>query len=157
MQIEVREDDLSGAAIRDLLSTHLDHASQQAPPESTHALDLDSLREPGVTFWTAWHNGDLLGCGALKKLDATHGEIKSMHTAEAFRGRGIAAHLVEHILVIARERGYRRLSLETGSMAGYQAARTLYGRFGFVECPPFAGYRHDPNSVFMTRDLSERG
>ncbi|MEM7123380.1 MAG: GNAT family N-acetyltransferase [Pseudomonadota bacterium] len=154
MQINVREDDLSGAAIRELLTTHLDHAAAQAPPESTHALDLDSLRETGVTFWTAWHGGDLLGCGALKELDASHGEIKSMHTAEAFRGRGIAARMVEHLLGVARERGYRRLSLETGSMEGYRAARELYARFGFVECPPFADYRPDPNSVFMTLELT---
>ncbi len=154
MQIDMREDDLSGAAIQDLLRTHLDHAADQAPPESTHALDLDSLREPGVTFWTAWHDGDLLGCGALKQLDASHGEIKSMHTAEAYRGRGIAARMVEHLLGVARERGYRRLSLETGSMEGYRPARELYARFGFVECPPFADYRPDPNSVFMTLELA---
>ncbi len=117
-------------------------------------LDLDDLRAPEVTFWTAWEEEDLLGCGALKALDDVHGEIKSMHTAEAHRGKGVAARLLQHIIDEAQKRSFRRLSLETGSMEAFSPARRLYEKFGFVECPPFADYRLDPYSLFMTRELS---
>lgn len=121
-----------------------------SPRESIHALDLDGLRSPDITFWTVWGGDELLGCGALRELDSAHGEIKSMHTAAAHRGRGVAALLVNHILDVARFRSYRRLSLETGSMAGFAPARALYARFGFVECGPYGKYRLDPNSTYMT-------
>jgi putative acetyltransferase len=125
-----------------------------SPPESTHALDLDALRSPRISFWTAWDGATLLGCGALKELDPTHGEIKSMHTAQRHRGRGVASRLLGHIVAQARSRSYRRLSLETGSMDAYAPARALYARFGFVDTGPFADYVLDPNSVFMTLDLT---
>jgi putative acetyltransferase len=149
----IREDDLRGPEIAALLRAHLDHAARHSPPESVHALDLDRLRAPGITFWTAWSEGELLGCAALRELSPDHGEIKSMHTAAAHRGKGVAAKLVEHLLAEARTRGYRRVSLETGSVDGFAPARALYARFGFEVCPPFASYREDPYSVCMTLEL----
>jgi putative acetyltransferase len=149
----IREDDLSGPEIAALLKVHLDHMHATSPPESAHALDLDGLRVPEITFWTLWDGATLLGCGALKELDAGHGEIKSMHTAAAARGRGVARRLLQHIIETARQRGYRRLSLETGSTAEFAAAQGLYRGFGFQDCGPFAGYVLDPFSVFMTLEL----
>lgn len=157
MKLDIREDDLRGHEIAALLDSHLAEAARHSPPESIHALDLDGLRAPEITFWTARHGNELVGCGALKQLDAGHGEIKSMHTVARHRGRGVAAAVVTHILGEARRRGYRRLSLETGSMAAFAAARALYGRFGFVPCPPFATYVADPHSTFMTLDLTADG
>ena len=154
MQLTIREDDLRGPEIAALLGAHLDQMADQSPPESRHALDLDGLRVPEVTFWCAWDGPDLLGCGALKELDRRHGEIKSMHTSAAHRGRGVGAKILTHIIDTARARGYRRLSLETGSMAAFAPARALYERFGFTYCDPFADYREDPNSVFMTLELT---
>lgn len=122
-----------------------------SPPESVHALDLDGLRRPEITFWTAWSGNALLGCGALKELSPDHGEVKSMRTARAHRRGGVARAMLAHIVAAARRRGYQRLSLETGSMAEFAPARSLYERFGFRYCEPFAGYVDDPNSVFMTR------
>ena len=124
-----------------------------SPPESCHALDTSELASVDVTFWTAWAGESLAGCGALKELEPGHGEIKSMRTAAGFLRRGVAAQILEVILQTARARGYHRLSLETGSMAEFEPARRLYSRHGFEYCPPFADYRMDPNSVFMTRRL----
>jgi len=149
----IREDDLSGPEIAALLKVHLDHMHATSPPESAHALDLDGLRVPEITFWTLWDGATLLGCGALKELDSAHGEIKSMHTAAAARGRGVARRLLQHIIETARQRGYRRLSLETGSTAEFAAAHRLYRGFGFRDCGPFAGYILDPFSAFMTLEL----
>ncbi|MEO3431284.1 GNAT family N-acetyltransferase [Pelagibius sp. CAU 1746] len=149
----IREDDLRGPEIAALLEAHLDLMRSISPPESVHALDLEALRAPEVTFWTLWEGAALLGCGALKQLDPTHGEIKSMHTAAAARGRGVARRMVEHILAAARARGYRRLSLETGATEDFAAARGLYSRFGFTACGPFADYVPDPFSAFMTLEL----
>lgn len=128
--------------------------ARTSPPESIHALDVDGLRAPNVTFWTIWDAADLVGCGALLELDRTHGEIKSMRTAQGHRRRGVAAQMLRHIVAEAERRAYRRLSLETGSMAAFAPARALYARFGFVPCEPFGSYVRDPNSVFMTRSLS---
>lgn len=153
VEIRIREDDLEGPEIAALLQRHLDHASKYTPRQSIHALDLDRLRVPGITFWSAWADGALLGCAALRELAADHGEIKSMHTAAEHRGKGVAARLVTHILEESRARGYRRVSLETGSMEGFAAARSLYARFGFRPCPPFGDYGQDPNSVCMTLEL----
>jgi putative acetyltransferase len=150
----IRQDDLRGPEIAELLRVHLASARKHSPPESVHALDFEALRAPEITFWTLWDGPDLLGCGALKELDPSHGEIKSMHTAEACRRRGVAARILAHIIGEARSRGYRRLSLETGSPAAFAPARALYARFGFVICGPFANYREDPYSVFMTLDLT---
>ncbi len=155
MEFQIRKDDLSGSEIAALLRDHLEHAARHSPPESIHALDLDRLRAPEITFWSAWSGDALVGCGALKELAPDHGEIKSMHTAREYRGRGVAARLLEHILGEARARSYRRVSLETGTMDGFAPARALYSRFGFRVCPPFAQYREDPNSVCMTLELRD--
>ena len=124
-----------------------------SPPESIHALDLDGLRRPEVTFWSVWQNAELMGCGAIKELDSRHGEIKSMRTVSSHLRKGVAATLIRHMLDEARRRSYRRLSLETGSMEAFAPARTLYAKFGFTPCAPFADYVEDPYSVFMTREL----
>jgi putative acetyltransferase len=154
--MQIRVDDLQGPEIASLLRAHHDYARSHTPPLSIHALSLDALRSPEITFWTAWDGGILLGCGALTELEPLHGEIKSMHTAAEHRRRGAAAGLLTTILNTARRRSYRRLSLETGSMESFAPARALYSRFGFVETAPFGSYVADPNSIFMTLDLLSR-
>jgi len=151
--MEIRLDDLAGPEIRALLEEHLASMRGISPPESVHALDLDALRRPEISFWTVWSERELLGCGALKQLDPRHGEVKSMRTAAAARRRGVARAVLAHIVEEARRRGYTRLSLETGSQPEFEPARRLYRRCGFTSCPPFDGYVEDPNSVFMTREL----
>ena len=136
-----------------MLAEHLRAMSDVSPPESTHALNADELRKSDVTVWSVWEGSELAGCGALKELDAGHGEVKFMRTAASRLGKGVASTLLRHIIAEAKRRGYRRLSLETGSMAYFEPARGLYRKFGFTECPPFGDYRRDPNSVFMTRKL----
>lgn len=153
VDLSFRFDDLSGDEVQALLRRHLDTMAEHSPPESRHALDLSGLRAADVTFWSVWDEKELVGCGALKQLDPEHGEIKSMHTLKERRGQGIAAAMLDHIMAEARARGYQRLSLETGSMAAFAPAHALYSKYGFVDCPPFAGYREDPNSIFMTRTL----
>ena len=157
----IRPDDLTAPQVRALIAAHLTAAASESPPESTHALDVDGLVAPDVTFWTAWDGADLLGCGALKELDALHGEIKSMHTAAEHRRRGVAARILTHLIDEAGRRGYRRVSLETGSPITrtdmFAPARALYARFGFRECPPFGAYRPDPNSTFMTMEIDQAG
>ena len=155
--MEIRIDDLSGAEIRALLDEHLANMRSISPPESTHALPIEGLRKPDVTFWAAWENGELLGCGALKELDPEHGEIKSMRTVSRHLRKGVAKALLDYIISEAGLRGYRRLSLETGSMEAFEPARQLYARAGFTYCAPFADYIEDPNSVFMTRELKGGG
>jgi putative acetyltransferase len=151
--MHIRLDDLTGSDIIQLLREHLQGVAQHSPPESIHALDLDGLRRPEITFWSVWHDGELMGCGALKELDRRHGEIKSMRTSAAHLRKGVAARLMQHILEEAERRGYERVRLETGSMEGFAPARRLYARFGFVMCGPFADYVEDPNSAFMTRAI----
>ena len=151
--MQIRIDDLEGPEIRRLLAEHLHSMTLHSPPESIHALDLSGLRAAGVTFWTAWDGEELLGCGALKELDRQHGEIKSMRTAAVHLRRGVARAMLGHIVGVARHRGYRRLSLETGSAAAFEPARQLYASAGFVYCEPFADYVLDPYSMFMTREL----
>jgi putative acetyltransferase len=136
-----------------LLHTHVVRARAETAAGSSHALDLAGLRAPEVTFWSAWEGEEVVGVGALKRLGAEHGEIKSMHTAEAARGRGVASALLREIVAGARARGMTRLSLETGSWSYFLPARALYLRHGFVECGPFGDYRADPNSVFMTLEI----
>jgi putative acetyltransferase len=153
MMMDIRLDDLRGPEIRALLEEHLQNMRSLSPPESVHALDLEGLRRPEISFWTLWSDGELLGCGALKALGDGHGEIKSMRTAMAHRRKGTARALLAHIVDEAVRRGYRRLSLETGSMAAFEPAHALYESFGFTRCGPFDGYAEDPNSVFMTRVL----
>ena len=146
-------DDLTHPAVLALLDEHLADMHAYSPPESVHALDHDELRAPDVTFWTAWDGEELLGCGALKELDARHGEIKSMRTSRSQLRKGVAAAILEHIIAVARERSYERLSLETGSGGPFEAALRFYERHGFEYCEPFADYVLDPFSRFMTREL----
>jgi len=153
--VEIRIDDLSGADIAAFLSEHMDDMVSVSPPESRHALDLDALRGPDITFWTLRDAGAVIACGALKALTPEHGEIKSMRTSRAHRGRGIGSLMLRHIIGEARARGYRRLSIETGSMAFFRPAHALYARHGFEVCAPFGAYRQDPNSIFMTLQLTE--
>ena len=152
--MDIRVDDLRGPEIRALLEDHLAEMHRNSPPESVHALDLDGLRKPGITFWTAWNGDRLMGCGALKELERAHGEVKSMRTAPAYRRQGVAKAMLTHIVREAEQRKYHRLSLETGSMETFLPARELYESFGFSYCPPFGDYTQDPNSVFLTRVLS---
>jgi putative acetyltransferase len=154
--IDVREDDLTGTEVVALLEQHLDDMHSHTPAESVHALDVERLRDPdsGITFWSAWTDDRLAGCGALKELDPEHAEIKSMRTADDVRGRGVAGALLTHLIGEARRRGYRRLSLETGSNPPFAAARRLYERHGFVYGEPFGDYELDPWSVFMSLDLA---
>lgn len=151
--MQIREDDLSGQKIADLLREHLDNMHEITPPESVHALDLEALRSPDITFWSAWAGDELLGCGALKELDSSSGEVKSMRTVKAHRRKGVASKLLEHIIQAAKRRGYHCLHLETGAFPEFAPARALYLRYGFEYRGPFADYTDDPNSVFMTKTL----
>lgn len=145
----ITEGGLADPDVIALLRAHLQGMADHSPPESVHALDVEGLKAPDVTFWTMRVGGEVAGCIALKQLDARHGEIKSMRTASAHLRKGVAAALLEHLVAEARRRGYERLSLETGSGPGFEAAHALYRKFGFVECGPFADYREDPFSRFM--------
>ncbi len=153
--MQIKLDDVSGVEVHRLLQDHLDSMNYHSPPESMHALDVAGLQKPEISFWCAWENKDLLGCGALKQLNTKHGEIKSMKTASAHLRKGVAATILRHIIETAKQRGYQRLSLETGSMEVFQAACRLYEQFGFQYCQPFADYKEDPNSVFMTIKLED--
>jgi putative acetyltransferase len=149
----IRIDDLQGPEIYALLQEHLRSMALHSPPESVHALDIAALRQPGITFWTAWDGSALMGCGAIKQLSPAHAELKSMRTAASYLRRGVAQALLSHILQAAQARGIQQLSLETGSAQAFAPARTLYAKNGFAPCGPFAGYVEDPYSVFMTKML----
>jgi putative acetyltransferase len=151
--MNIKVDDLTHPAVHALLNEHLRNMFELSPPESVHALDIDKLRQPAVTFWSAWEGPLLLGCGALKELDSKHGEIKSMRTPTVHRRKGVARAMLAHIIEVAKSRSYERLSLETGSMEAFKPAQKLYESFGFSYCGPFADYVEDPNSVFMTKCL----
>ena len=146
-------DDLSGPEIADFLNDHVDQMRSITPIEAAYALDLDGLRRPEITFWSVWDEDRLVGCGAIKQLDAGHAELKSMRTAPARRRSGIGALLLTHIIGESQRLGFARLSLETGSDEFFQPARSLYERFGFAYCEPFGDYRPDQLSVFLTRTL----
>jgi putative acetyltransferase len=152
--MNIKEDDLSAPEVIELLEEHLRNMYEWSPPESVHALDLEKLRAPEVTFWTAWMHDELMACGALKELSSVHGEVKSMRTPSARRGLGAGRAMLDHIVNIAQQRGYQLLSLETGSQPGFIPARKLYEQNGFEYCGPFGNYKEDPNSVFMQRRLS---
>ena len=153
--MEIKVDDLTDPRIHELLNEHLQNMMAISPPESVHALDLDELRKPEIAFWSAWEGDELLGCGALKELDAEHAEVKSMRTASEHLRKGVARNILAHILDEAERHGYRRVSLETGSTDEFKPARRLYTNFGFEFCAPFADYIDDPNSVFMTKEIDE--
>ncbi len=149
-------DDLQGEPIRLLLEEHLRDMRAWSPPESVHALDLDRLRQPEISFWTLWEGDELLGCGALKDLGHQEAEIKSMRTANAHRGKGVGDEMLGHLLATAKQRGITRLNLETGTQAQFAPARALYARHGFTVCGPFADYALDQYSCFMTKALNEK-
>ncbi|MDQ0658445.1 GNAT family N-acetyltransferase [Paenibacillus sp. W2I17] len=151
--MEIKVDDLSGVQVKALIAEHLQGMAADSPPESIHALNLDGLKEPEITFWCAWEGDDLLGCGAIKELDPEHAELKSMRTASAHLRKGVARKILAHIMEVATDRGYKRISLETGSMDSFIPARKLYEDFGFEYCEPFADYVLDPNSTFMTKTI----
>jgi putative acetyltransferase len=151
--MEIKVDDLTGIEVAKLISEHLQGMTQNSPPESIHALNLEGLKKPEITFWSMWEHSELVGCGALKELDPLHGEVKSMRTSSAHLRKGVARRMLQHIIEEAKSRGYKRVSLETGSMEAFDPAKKLYERFGFKYCKPFADYKDDPNSVFMTLEL----
>jgi putative acetyltransferase len=152
--VKIMVDDLSGPQIAAFLDEHVQQMQSITPaPDSKHALDLDDLRQPEITFWSVMDGDTLVGCGAIKRLDASHAEVKSMRTAPARQRGGIASMLLEHIITEAKRMGFTRLSLGTGSYEFFLPARKLYEKFGFDYCVPFADYQADPNSVFMTKLL----
>lgn len=151
--MDIRRGDLSDQRILTLLRHHFDTCHAVTPPGSAHVFDVTRLAAPDIDFWAAWEGDTLLGTGAMKPLDATHGEVKSMHTAGSARRRGIGSALLKHIIATSRDRGLKRLSLETGSFGYFEPAVALYKSHGFEECPPFGDYKSDPNSVFLTRAI----
>ncbi|MFG2894741.1 GNAT family N-acetyltransferase [Streptomyces sp. NPDC048248] len=151
--MKIVADDLSGPEIARFLAEHVEQMRSLTPLESKHALDLDGLRAPGITFWSVLEGDSLVGCGAIKRLDAGHAELKSMRTRPKRQRSGVASQLMEHIIGEAIRMGFTRLSLETGSAEFFLPARKLYEKFGFRACEPFADYRPDPNSTFMSRAL----
>lgn len=151
--MEIKVDDLTSPIVLSLIGEHLQGMTLHSPPESIHALGLEELRKPEITFWTVWEDEQLMGCGALKELDRQHGEVKSMRTASAHLRKGVAQAMLEHIIKEAKRRDYETLSLETGAMAAFIPARKLYEKYGFEYCPPFGDYTEDSNSAFMTKEL----
>jgi putative acetyltransferase len=153
--MRIIQGDFSDPRVVDLLHFHLTSARAETAPGSAHALDFTGLQSPDISFWTIWDDETLLGVGALKRLSADHGEVKSMHTVQSLRRRGAGSAILGHIIATARARGMSRLSIETGSWEYFRPARALYASHGFVECPPFADYASDPNSIFMSLDLRD--
>jgi putative acetyltransferase len=151
--MHIEADDLTRTAIHELLEEHLQSMHAQSPPGSVHALDLSKLKQPDITFWSAWEGAQLMGCGALKELDRRHGEVKSMRTPATRRRHGAGRAILTHIVDVARQRQYERLSLETGSGLAFEPAHALYRSFGFTLCGPFGSYAEDPHSVFMSLRL----
>lgn len=153
MDIQFRIDDLSGAATQALVTRHLRGMHENSPPESVHAFDLSKLKQPDVTFWSAWSGDEIAAMGALKRIDTRRGEIKSMRVADAFLGRGVGRAMLDHIVREAQLMGLTSLWLETGSADAFAPALRLYETAGFTRCGPFDGYVEDPFSVFMTREI----
>ena len=146
-------DDPRADDVRALLAAHLAFAHEHSPPVDVHVLDVEALADPAISFYGLRADGRLLAVGALKHLDDDHAEVKSMHTAAAARGRGIGRTMLDHLVGVARARGYRRVSLETGTMDAFAPARALYSAAGFVPCEPFADYWANENSLCMTLSL----
>ncbi len=153
MRLVIAVDELRAQDVRALLDAHLAFARKLSPPEDVHALDVEGRLDPAVTFFSARLDGELLGVGALKQLDESHAELKSMHTIEAARGRGVGRAMVDHLLSVAVDRNCQRVSLETGTMDAFAPARSLYTKAGFAACEPFGDYRFSPNSTCMTINL----
>lgn len=153
MHLKIEIDDLTRPEVHILLNEHLQSMYELSPAESVHALNLDKLRQPGITFWTAWDGPQLLGCGGVKEIDTKHAEIKSMRTPKALRRRGAGRAILAHIIEVSEARGYEQLSLETGTADEFHAAHRLYESVGFTYCGPFGDYVKDPNSIFMTLRL----
>jgi len=153
MEFKVRRDDLHGAEIQALLREHMTGMLSNSPPESVHALSLEALRKPEITFWSVWYANTLCGCGALKELNPHHGEVKSMRTRAQFLRAGVAQAVLNQIIAEAAARGYQRISLETGASQAFEPAHALYYRNGFVVCGPFGDYKEDEFSLFMGKQL----
>jgi len=153
VQLVIEVDDPRADDVRSLLGRHLGFAHDESPPEHVHALPPDRLTDAGVTFFSARRDGRVVGVGALKELDPTHGEVKSMHTSASARGQGVARAMLSHLLEIAARRGYERVSLETGGTDAFVPARSLYLSFGFAPCAPFGEYTSNEFSVCMTLEL----
>jgi putative acetyltransferase len=151
--MDIRVGELHNERVIALLKEHHEDMLTHSPEESVHALDLNALEAPDITFWSFWINKKLAGIGAIKEIDKTHGEIKSMRTSSDHLRQGIARRLLEHIIKQASIRSYKRLSLETGTMDAFLPAQKLYQQFGFKECEPFSNYEKDPYSIFMTKDI----
>jgi putative acetyltransferase len=154
IMMRIIEGDLNDVSVIDLLQIHINSARAQTAPGSAHALDIAGLKSSDIRVWTIWEGDALVGVGALKRLSANHAEVKSMHTAQAMRGKGVGSAMLRHIIAAAKAAGASRLSLETGSWEYFDPARRFYRKHGFVECPPFADYVLDPNSVFMSLALT---
>lgn len=150
----IAPDDPRADDVRRLIEAHLEHARVNTPPEDIHAFDIDGLLEPGISLFGLRVDGELLGIGAIRRLDRHHGELKSMHTAAAARRRGVGRAMLDHLLAVAAERGMRRVSLETGSWPGFAPSRALYAEAGFRPCGPFGDHRAGTSSVFMTLELA---
>ena len=153
--MEIKVDDLNSGEVIQLLKEHLEDMYLTSPTESVHALDINALKAPEITFFSCWKNDQLLGCVAIKELDSKHAELKSMRTSNHCRGTGVGTLLLKHVLYVASNRGYSKISLETGSQEFFKPARNLYEKFGFKYCGPFADYKPDPHSQFMLRTLGE--
>ncbi|MDA7417889.1 GNAT family N-acetyltransferase [Xenophilus arseniciresistens] len=151
--MQIKPDDLTHPQVLALLNEHLANMFELSPPEQVFALDVTKLRAPGISFWTVWDGETLLGCGALRELSATQGEVKSMRTPKALRGRGAGRAVLAHIVEVARQRGYETLSLETGAHPDFLPAQRLYQSFGFSYCGPFGSYQENAHSVFMSLQL----
>lgn len=152
--MQIKPGDFGDPRLVAMLETHVRRAVAETARGSAHALDLNGLQTPDIRLWTVWDDEQLLGCGALRRLSAAHGEVKSMYTAETARGRGAGGAILKHIIEAARADGLKRLSLETGAWDYFIPARAFYRRHGFSDCEPFGDYRPDPNSVFLTMALS---
>ena len=151
--VEIGVDDPNAEDVRELLRRHVEFARDNTPPEDVHALEVNQLVDPGVTFYSYRRDGELLAVGALKQLDGRHAELKSMHTAAEARRSGVGLAMVEHLIGVARDHGFRRVSLETGSTQAFAAARSLYAQAGFTPCGPFGDYPPDRSNTFMTLAL----
>ncbi|GAF63345.1 putative acetyltransferase [Bacillus sp. TS-2] len=149
----IKVDDLSSDEVAELIFDHIKSMRKHSPPESKHALDLEALKKPEITFWSAWEDQVIVGCGALQEIEPAHGEVKSMKTAPNHLRKGVAREMLQHIVDEATKRGYQRLSLETGSMEVFKPAVKLYENFGFSRCKPFSNYKEDANSIYMTKEL----